>query len=114
MVEELIARLDGVITECIKIKQALKSGAMDKPAPGFSEFWKLYPKKQDYGAAEEAWRKSVKPDDVPVLMAVLQKMTWPENERYIPWPSRWLMGKRWLDTPGKENHGKYSGLSQRV
>lgn len=112
--KEIVKAIDAIVKDLLSLKRALSIGGVMEAAPGFEEFWKLYPKRIDYGGAETAWKQTVRQTDVPLIMSALKHARWPENHRYIPWPSRWLANKRWLDTPVKEHHGKYEGLSERV
>jgi hypothetical protein len=70
----------------------------------FVQFWNLYPRKQDKKKALIAWNKA---KDRPVIVELLkiietqkQSEQWKkENGQFIPQPSTWLNGGRWMDEP---------------
>ena len=70
------------------------------PDPAFADFWKLYPKKQDKGHAEKAWRVACKEAPPGEIIAGLRAQL-PElktrEAKYIPLAATWLNGKRWAD-----------------
>lgn len=71
------------------------------PQEGFSEFWRLYPRKEDKANAVRAWDK-IRPEERGAVLAGVEraKVTdqWQrEGGRYIPLPSTFLNGKRWQD-----------------
>lgn len=75
---------------------------------GFETFWKEYPKKVGKGDAIKAWAK-IKPLNglvEEIIQAVIsQKRSgdWTKDGgKYIPHPSTWLNGQRWLDEIGLE------------
>tara|TARA_R100000544_G_scaffold29061_2_gene15494 strand:+ start:833 stop:1426 length:594 start_codon:yes stop_codon:yes gene_type:complete len=67
---------------------------------GFELFWNNYPKKVGKGKAEIAWIKHS-----PNIDLVLKTLTWQkeskewfkENGAFIPHPTTYINGKRWLD-----------------
>ena len=67
---------------------------------GFELFWNNYPKKVGKGKAEIAWIKHK-----PNIDLVLKTLTWQkeskewfkENGAFIPHPTTYINGKRWLD-----------------
>jgi len=72
----------------------------NKGAPGFEEFWQAYPKKQDKQDALKSWIRD-KPD-LAIILAALQwqkqSQNWKkDNGQFIPLPSTYLNGKRYLD-----------------
>lgn len=74
-----------------------------EPSTGFAAFWEAYPLKRGKGDAEKAWKK-IKPDKelVGIILEALShakaSRDWvKENGKYIPYPSKWLNGKRWED-----------------
>jgi uncharacterized protein YdaU (DUF1376 family) len=73
--------------------------------PGFSEFWKAYPRKQGKDKAFTQWKR-LRPDramlDAMLAALVVQKASvdWrKDNGAFIPHPSTWLSGGRWKDEP---------------
>lgn len=87
------------------------------PAPvvsanSFDQFWAAYPRKIGKGAAELAWKK-LKPDQAlvqQILSSVAAQKSceqWKKDQgQYIPHPSTWLNGKRWLDQHAVEVQAK--------
>ncbi len=73
---------------------------------GFVLFWNNYPKKVGKGKAEAAWKKH-KPNIDDVLKTLdwqKQSKEWfKENGAFIPHPTTYINGKRWLDEPTEEN-----------
>ena len=73
---------------------------------GFELFWNNYPKKVGKGKAEAAWKKH-KPNIDDVLKTLdwqKQSKEWfKENGAFIPHPTTYINGKRWLDEPTEEN-----------
>ena len=67
---------------------------------GFETFWKTYPIKTNKHKAELAWKKH-KPKIALVLKTLewqKQSKSWFEsNGKFIPHPTTWINGKRWLD-----------------
>jgi hypothetical protein len=72
---------------------------------GFNMFWNMYPKKVGKGKAEIAWKKH-RPD----IEKVINTLSWQkegkdwfaENGKFIPHPTTWINGKRWLDEMPEE------------
>ena len=72
---------------------------------GFDIFWNSYPRKVGKGKAHEAWKKHK-----PEIDNVLKTLEWQkeskewfkENGTFIPHPTSWINGKRWLDEPQEE------------
>jgi hypothetical protein len=66
----------------------------------FAAFWMQYPKKVDKGDAEKAWVKATKDTPAAEIIAGLEKLL-PSliagDRQYVPYPSSWLNGKRWMD-----------------
>lgn len=67
----------------------------------FEVFYKAYPRKVNRGQAEKTWKKlKPKKEDLDLMLEALEWQknlkTWQEKQ-YIPHPSTWLNGKRWLD-----------------
>ncbi len=72
-------------------------------APGFEQFWKLYPKKKGRKEALKAWNK-LKPDaDLQAVMIIalgkhrLSRDWAKDGGQYIPMASTWINGERWHD-----------------
>jgi len=73
------------------------------PSDGaFSIFWESYPRKQDKGHAEKAWKK-INPDkelSEKICAAICEqnRTKWNQTEKkFIPLASTWLNGQRWED-----------------
>lgn len=67
---------------------------------GFAEFWKAYPRRVGKGQARKAYAKAIKSNDPSFLIAEAEKFAKRmrgQEQRYIPHPSTWLNGERWLD-----------------
>jgi len=90
-----ISSLNSLNTACAKKEED----------PAFSEFWKLYPKKESKGAARRAWNKIKAPCETleKIKMALVwQKKTrqWQDDHgQYIPQPATYLNGCKWDDEP---------------
>jgi hypothetical protein len=72
---------------------------------GFTEFWKVYPRRQAKQDALKAW-KVLEPSDellAAMLSAIERRRGSPdwrkEGGKYIPLPATWLRGRRWEDEP---------------
>jgi hypothetical protein len=74
------------------------------PTLAFADFWTIYPKKQDKGHAEKAWKTACKeaaPDEIIAgLQAQLDELKTRET-KFIPLAATWLNGKRWADETPK-------------
>lgn len=80
-----------------------------EPAPGaprresgFEEFWKVYPKREDKGEAEKAWRAMQCAGFVPRILAgvgrSIAKDEWQrDGGRWVPKPAKWLRARGWED-----------------
>jgi hypothetical protein len=68
----------------------------------FREFWELYPKKVDKGAALRAFKKAVKTFDTKVILdgakAYAEDPNLPEK-RFIKNPATWLNAEAWDNPP---------------
>ena len=68
---------------------------------GFDSFWDVFPRKQDKKAAQKAWSKIPETERSAVIAAVerfkLTEQWQKEGGKYIPYPSRFLNGRRWED-----------------
>lgn len=64
----------------------------------FDEFWKSYPRKVGKGDAHRAFEKADVPLDTLLTALEKHKLTdqW-RNPKFIPYPSKWLNGRRWED-----------------
>lgn len=72
-------------------------------APGFKEFWALYPRKNARVHAGKAWLK-INPDDElrkKILAALLEQkesVQWKkDNGQFVPHAATWLNARRWED-----------------
>lgn len=71
----------------------------------FDRFWSLYPRKIGKGAARKAWAAAVKRAEegaASILAGItvqtsLDRFDTREGMRFVPHPSTWLNGDRWLD-----------------
>lgn len=96
----------------------------------FSKFWKSYPRKKDKQNAEKAWLK-LSPDTslVKVIISYIEvakkSPAWTNsNEKYIPYPAKFINNRRWEDQPDppgeekgeykNEKPGKYSNIGETV
>lgn len=69
-------------------------------AATFVDFWRIYPKKQDKGHAEKAWKTAIKeapPDEIIAGLEAQLPQLKANDPKYIPYPATWLNGKRWAD-----------------
>jgi hypothetical protein len=64
---------------------------------GFERFWQAYPRKVGKGVARSAWSKAVKRTDPDSIISAVIRQKFDDRERFIPHPSTWLNGERWLD-----------------
>jgi len=70
--------------------------------PGFDRFWKLYPRHEAKKKAHQVWMK-LAPDNglVDTICEALAQqvaMKYAHTERrFIPLPTSWLNGQRWMD-----------------
>jgi PHP family Zn ribbon phosphoesterase len=110
---ELMTLLDRIIHDCKKAKAELLNTG-DSAVPGFDEFWKLYPKKDDEAAARHEWRVTVRHEDAKKILSVLKRAAWPDQARFIPSPRRWLLLRRWQTQKTREDNGKYQGISEEL
>lgn len=71
----------------------------------FSQFWKIYPRKEGKGDAEKAWKKIKKPSET--FFAIESALSWQvpseqwtkDNGKFIPHPASYLNKRRWEDEP---------------
>lgn len=70
----------------------------------FEQFWSLYPRKKNKGAAFRAWQK-IKGNKQSLLKSCAKALEWQikseqwQNPQYIPYPSTYLNGRGWEDSP---------------
>ena len=78
------------------------------PSPngdGFEVLWKKYPRPRGKQAARREWAR-LKPDEA-LLAEMLAALDWQrqqpdwmkEDQKYVPYPARWLRERRWEDEP---------------
>lgn len=81
------------------------TGVERTPGDRFEEYWALVPQKLKRKDAQTAWAKhvvkdrSVRVEDVLAALRA-QIVVWQADPRYpafVPHPSTWLNGRRWLD-----------------
>ncbi len=93
----------------ITAKEPSEDPSLHPPPPAagdgatFEVFWQLYPNKRSREAAARAWKKLAPSAALAetVLAALADQMVsdeWRrEGGRFIPFPAKWLNGKRWED-----------------
>ena len=69
-----------------------------KLPPGFTEFWKHYPKKIGKGQAVRAWVSNDCEAISDEIIKALKKYPFSEDRQYIKHPSTWLNSWSFLDT----------------
>ena len=90
-------------------------GFLGKIQGAFEEFWALYPKKQDRQSAVAAYVRLNPSEDLhKKMLETLKKYCaspeWQrECGRYIPYPAKWIVCRRWEDevpeaAPEKQDH----------
>lgn len=68
----------------------------------FDEFWKLYPKKVDKGAAIRAFRKATKKEDVARIIDGAKRYAEDPNlpeKQFVKNPATWLNAEAWTNPP---------------
>jgi hypothetical protein len=68
----------------------------------FAEFWSLYPKKVNKGAAQRAWKSATNKNDPGQIIDGLSRLLpslLTDDPQFVPHPSSWLNGTRWEDEP---------------
>lgn len=110
--DKILNKLENIKFQCDEIIRLIAKEHKKGPT-GFSDFWALYPKKDDPLEAEQVWNSHVEEKDVPDILAALRVEKWPHEKRFIPAAHRWLRNKRW-QTPKNDNNGKYKGLGSEV
>jgi hypothetical protein len=66
----------------------------------FEMFWSVWPKRVDKGGARRAWAKAVKKTDAERIIASAAEYAASPHRpemQFVPMPSTWLNGERWLD-----------------
>ena len=99
------------VSESVKKEECEKE---TKPQIHFDDWYKLYPRKESRGKAEQAWRKI--PNKKETSELIIKALEWQnkqeqwkkENGQFIPLPGSYINGKKWLDEPNKE-----TGYTQR-
>jgi hypothetical protein len=89
-------------TEQIQKQPAAKTAAL--VLDGFSDFWKIYPRKEAKVQAEKVWRKMSAEDRAAamagLMVQVVELSSRPasaDGRSTVPHPATWLNGKRWND-----------------
>lgn len=89
--------------------KANNAGVKKEDIPeGFERFWEQYPRKVARQDAINAWEQ-LQPDEMTqgaMLHDVAMRNAsgeW-EEETYIPYPAKYLLGKRWMDAPAKRKN----------
>lgn len=70
----------------------------------FEEFYEAYPRHVGKGAARRAWATASRTTDPALLVraaAAFADTTVSTEAKFIPHPSTWLNGERWLDEPDR-------------
>lgn len=68
----------------------------------FDQFWEIYPKKLDKGAARRAWNSAVKKSDPDYIIEKAKAYASDPNlpeKRYIKYPASWLNAEAWENGP---------------
>lgn len=67
----------------------------------FKEWWKVWPKKVQRGAAEKAYKSACHRADSTVILAATEKFAQSDKARgdFCPYPATWLNQNRWEDDP---------------
>lgn len=85
------------------LNQQPAGSAPSGTAARFDEFWKIYPRKENRGAAERAWAKAIKKVDASAILDALRAqlphlaMQRRTDGDFRPYPASWLNGARWAD-----------------
>ena len=109
---ELLTEIRDAVKGQAPVQAPVQKPVPAVPANSFDQFWAAYPRKIGKGAAELAWKK-LKPDQAlvqQILSSVAAQKSceqWKKDQgQYIPHPSTWLNGKRWLDQHAVEVQAK--------
>lgn len=85
-----------------------------RSSEAFGDFWKAYPRKVGKGAAERAWAKAIKHADADQIIEAVRAADWSADPEFIPHPSTWLNGKRWMDEKPARRLTLAEELAQRA
>jgi len=84
----------------VKKRKKEKKISSSSDDDGFTEFWKLYPRKVGKGGAERAWKAAIKKASKETILnglATYQAIRAGEDETYTAHPTTWLNQERWAD-----------------
>ncbi len=105
---------ESVATKPQKKTKKKEVRAENKDTENFKRFWELYPNKSGKQEAETVFLRLC-PDErlMDVIMEALEKQKatyrWlKEDGRYIPFPAKWLEGRRWEDEVANDEIDPYS------
>jgi len=73
--------------------------------PGFTEFWKHYPKKVGKGQAIRAWVANDCEEIWEDIVKATRRYPFSEDKQYIKHPSTWINSWAWEDTFEEEDSG---------
>jgi len=79
----------------------------------FDDFWHVYPRKIAKNAARRAYDsalKKVTADEILSAVKIFSANSRSTEKQYIPHPSTWLNGERWLDDVTDETWGNLNEL----
>ena len=79
----------------------------------FDDFWHVYPRKIAKNAARRAYDsalKKVTADEILSAVKIFSANSRSTEKQYIPHPSTWLNGERWLDDVADETWGGLNEL----
>ena len=96
-------------------KNARRRAPACEDSPDFTEFWQAYPRKENKGAARQAFAKAIlkAPPEV-ILQAVKVFATSPKGRGdYCPHASTWLNQERWTDDPKQWERTETNGTPQK-
>lgn len=87
-----------ILTDAPESNVSVREKANDAPH-GFTEFWKIYPRKVGKADAKKAFIKALKKVDVTELIEGAQRLAADPNLdiKYCPHATSWLNGERWAD-----------------
>jgi len=82
-----------------KMKEEKKESSLRSLAArdDFETWWAAYPRKVGKGQAKPAYDRALRKTSADVLLNALKSYTFDTRERFVPHPSTWLNGERWLD-----------------
>ncbi|UYZ60156.1 YdaU family protein [Hymenobacter latericus] len=82
------------------------------PEPGleFEAFWKLYPRSEKKAAALKLWNTKLSNNDRRQVLEGLPDWVAKQDREYVPHPTTFLNGKRWLDDGYGSNPEKQATL----